>query len=230
MRAPRKIFAVALASLLAMAAVAAGVLELAYAQALSLAPRPPAAEALPVLPDLVAKTVWGAEFGAADRRIFPVTPVARLFFLPPSANSLPNMAARLSRSTVPRATGWRWHLAIAAREIWFSRHYTADQIISFGATTLSYHPRFSDINSAAQQLYGEPLDTLGPSEVALLVGMARAPVRYDPWCNPSNALARRAFLLTRLADAGAIPRERLAGLLARPLGIRPAPTEHRCSP
>lgn len=75
---------------------------------------------------------------------------------------------------------------------------------------------------ASLHYFGRPLNELGTPEYALLAGMVKAPTSYNPKRNPERALARRAIVLTELAEAGLIDPARLDALKKAPLGVAKA--------
>ncbi|HEU0225563.1 MAG TPA: penicillin-binding protein 1B [Steroidobacteraceae bacterium] len=78
---------------------------------------------------------------------------------------------------------------------------------------------------ASRFYFGKPLDELDLAETALLVGMVRGPSYYNPRSNAERALARRNFVLARLAEFGVVPEQDAKAASKRPLGVVPRPTE-----
>lgn len=72
--------------------------------------------------------------------------------------------------------------------------------------------------AASEFWFGRELNTLGPAEIALLVGMVRGPSLYDPRRNPQLALERRNAVLVQFRETGLIDDATLAAARARPLG------------
>jgi penicillin-binding protein 1B len=59
----------------------------------------------------------------------------------------------------------------------------------------------------AQVFFGKELHDLNLSEMAFLAGMVKAPNRYSPYENLSNALSRRDLVLNAMAEAGFVSQE-----------------------
>jgi penicillin-binding protein 1B len=75
------------------------------------------------------------------------------------------------------------------------------------------------VGLAAQFYFGKEVQHLIPAESALLVGMIRGPVHYDPHRHPQRALERRNFVLREARDQRAITPEDYASARAAPLGV-----------
>lgn len=63
------------------------------------------------------------------------------------------------------------------------------------------------VEAAARHYFGKPADSLDLAETATLVGMTRAPERYEPRRNPERARARRDVVLGVLARTGVVSAE-----------------------
>ncbi|MDH3379156.1 MAG: penicillin-binding protein 1B [Gammaproteobacteria bacterium] len=72
---------------------------------------------------------------------------------------------------------------------------------------------------ASQFHFGRPLRELTVPEIALLVGMVRAPSYYNPRRKPEQALARRNVVLDKLAENGHIDAAELAAAKRSSLGV-----------
>ena len=60
------------------------------------------------------------------------------------------------------------------------------------------------VEAAAQNYFGVSADELTLPQCALIAGLPQAPSEYSPLRNPDKALARRKYVLTRMADEGYI--------------------------
>jgi len=78
---------------------------------------------------------------------------------------------------------------------------------------------------ASRFYFGKPLAELDLAEVALLVGIVRGPSYYNPRANPKRALARRNFVLARLAEFEVVTVPEAKVAVGRPLGVVPRATE-----
>ncbi|HNR91186.1 MAG TPA: penicillin-binding protein 1B [Dokdonella sp.] len=73
--------------------------------------------------------------------------------------------------------------------------------------------------AASEFWFGRDVATLGPAEIALLVGMVQGPSWYDPRRAPQRALERRNRVLGQFAETGLIDAKLLASSRAQPLGV-----------
>src|SRR5690606_28978075 len=73
--------------------------------------------------------------------------------------------------------------------------------------------------AAAEFWFGRDVRTLGPADIALLVGLVRGPSWYDPRRHPERALERRDTVLRQFHYTGLLDDRELAAALARPLGV-----------
>lgn len=77
------------------------------------------------------------------------------------------------------------------------------------------------IEMAAQSWFGKPVKDLNVAEAALLAGLPKGPNFYSPDRNPERAKERRAYVVARLREEGAITPEEAQAANAAPLGIVP---------
>jgi penicillin-binding protein 1A len=76
------------------------------------------------------------------------------------------------------------------------------------------------VASAASVYFDKPLDTLTIAQDAMLASLPKAPNNYDPYRQPQAALARRNWVIDRMADDGAITRAQATTARAEPLLTR----------
>jgi membrane peptidoglycan carboxypeptidase len=77
------------------------------------------------------------------------------------------------------------------------------------------------VEAAAQTYFSTSAARLSLPQAALLAGLIRAPVAYDPFRHPRAARARRDSVLARLARRGHLRPAARARAAAAPLGVRP---------
>ncbi|MFP8966673.1 penicillin-binding protein 1B [Pokkaliibacter sp. CJK22405] len=80
---------------------------------------------------------------------------------------------------------------------------------------------------ASRFYFGQPVNELNPSQIALLVGMVKGPSLYNPRRNPDNAKSRRDVVLQVLADRGVMPQSYADGWEKQPLGVTDRPLRSR---
>ncbi len=77
---------------------------------------------------------------------------------------------------------------------------TKQEILELYLNKIYFGKRAYGVAAAAQVYYGKNIDELNLSEMAMIVGLPKAPSRYNPIVNPSRALLRRNYVLGRMLD------------------------------
>ena len=77
---------------------------------------------------------------------------------------------------------------------------TKQEILELYLNKIYFGKRAYGVAAAAQVYYGKNIDELNLSEMAMIVGLPKAPSRYNPIVNPSRALLRRNYVLGRMRD------------------------------
>ncbi|MEA1833747.1 transglycosylase domain-containing protein [Methylobacterium durans] len=85
------------------------------------------------------------------------------------------------------------------------------------------------IEMAARSYFGKSVGDLTLPEAALLAGMPKGPNYYSPDRYPDRARERRAYVLSRLKEEGAITEEQMAEAVKSDLGLKPVETARRDS-
>lgn len=85
------------------------------------------------------------------------------------------------------------------------------------------------IEMAAQSYFGKSVGQLTLNEAALLAGLPKGPNFYSPDKNPDRAKERRAYVLSRMKEEGAISEEQANAALKSDFGIKPPETARRDS-
>ena len=83
------------------------------------------------------------------------------------------------------------------------------------------------VEMAAQSWFGKSIRDLDLAEAALLAGLPKGPNFYSPDRNPERAKERRAYVLSRLKEEGAITAEETAKALAEPIRLIPSERARR---
>jgi len=79
------------------------------------------------------------------------------------------------------------------------------------------------VAAASKFWFGQPLKTLPPQDIALMIGLVKGPSFYDPRRFPDRALARRNVVLGEFVETGLMSAEEADRLKATPLGISAHP-------
>ncbi|MCK7466877.1 MAG: penicillin-binding protein 1B [Desulfosudis oleivorans] len=75
------------------------------------------------------------------------------------------------------------------------------------------------IGLASQFFFGKPVEQLSVAEGALLVGMVKGPILYDPRKHPQRARERRDLVLTEMSRLAMLDAAQLDAARASPLGV-----------
>ncbi|MFL6160503.1 MAG: penicillin-binding protein [Marmoricola sp.] len=84
------------------------------------------------------------------------------------------------------------------------------------------------IQSAARHYFDKDASELDLGEAALLAGLVKNPVGYDPTTFPDKAKARRDIVLARMAELKIIPQSQADSLEKTKLGLNISPTRNGC--
>ena len=85
------------------------------------------------------------------------------------------------------------------------------------------------VGMAAQRYFSKPVSKLTLAESALIMGLVKNPVGYDPTRRPARALDRRNLVLQRMFEVGSIDAVTLAETKAQPLNLQPRETPNGCT-
>ena len=97
----------------------------------------------------------------------------------------------------------------------FSKHEILEKYLNrvyFGAGTWG-------LEAAAQTYFDESVQDLDLGQSALLIGLLKAPTRFNPASNPDAAGTRTAIVLSSMQDAGYIDRTQRQAALQKPIRI-----------
>lgn len=70
--------------------------------------------------------------------------------------------------------------------------------------------------AAAQVYYGKAIDQLSLAQWAMIAGLPKAPSAYNPVTNPSRAMTRRNWILSRMLNIGHITEEQYQEAISEP--------------
>src|SRR6266705_5744152 len=92
--------------------------------------------------------------------------------------------------------------AVLAVEL--ERRYSKDRILEIYLNQIYFGHGAFGVEAASRTFFGKGVSELSPGECALLAGLPKAPATYSPFEHPDAAKRRRAIVLTRMVDTGAI--------------------------
>src|SRR6266508_3378321 len=109
--------------------------------------------------------------------------------------------------------------AVLALEL--ERRYSKDRILEMYLNQVYFGHGAFGVEAAARTFFGKSVTELNPVECALLAGLPKAPGTYSPFEHPSAAIRRRATVILRMVDTGALKPEQANRLARADLGLIP---------
>ncbi len=94
------------------------------------------------------------------------------------------------------------------------------EILSLWLNRVSFGNRAHGIEAAAQLYFGKPARDLTLAQAATLVGLPRAPSRYDPFRHPERAERRQHRVLRAMEHAGFLTPDERKRLAAVPIDVQ----------
>jgi penicillin-binding protein 1A len=110
------------------------------------------------------------------------------------------------------------------------KSYTKNEIIALYFNQYDFLYNAVGINSASQVYFNKLPDSLNIQEAAVLVGMAKNSVLYNPKRFPERSLNRRNTVLSQMAKYGYLTQEESDSIKALPLEIDYQPVSHNVGP
>ncbi|QNF35217.1 transglycosylase domain-containing protein [Adhaeribacter swui] len=108
-----------------------------------------------------------------------------------------------------------WTLAVQ-----LERNYTKEEILAMYLNTVDFGSNSYGIKVAAKTFFSTSPDSLKPEEAAMMVGLVNAPSRYSPKFNPKNALAKRNFVIDKMAKYKIVSKVAADSLKALPIALK----------
>lgn len=106
------------------------------------------------------------------------------------------------------------------------RRYTKEEIIAMYLNIVDFSSNAYGIKSAAQTYFAKTPAQLNIQEAALLVGMLKAPTRYNPVRNNKNSIERRNVVLSQMTKYGFINTNEFDSLKAIPIKLKYQVEDH----
>ncbi|MCP1676882.1 penicillin-binding protein 1A [Natronocella acetinitrilica] len=97
------------------------------------------------------------------------------------------------------------------------RELSKEEILELYLNKIYLGQRAYGIGAASRIYYGRPPDQLTLAETAMIAGLPQAPSVANPIRNPQRALQRRAYVLRRMLETGAISQEEFAEASTAPV-------------
>ncbi|WP_170970168.1 penicillin-binding protein [Nocardioides jishulii] len=110
----------------------------------------------------------------------------------------------------------------------FEQKYSKDWILERYLNIAYFGDGAYGVQAAAKRYFNKNAKKLTVKEAALLAGMVKNPVGYDPVNYPDRAKARRNVVLARMAQLNVIPKEQATRLQEKGLGLDRQPAANGC--
>jgi penicillin-binding protein 1A len=102
---------------------------------------------------------------------------------------------------------------------WLEHKFTKDEILTIYLNRVYFGAGAYGVEAASWKYFGKSATGVSMTEAALLVGLLKAPSRYNPAVNPKLAGARTAEVLGNLAEVGALTQAEARAAAARPISL-----------
>ena len=99
------------------------------------------------------------------------------------------------------------------------RNYSKDEILAMYLNTVDFGNMSHGIKSAAKTYFDKEPNELLTEESALLIGMLKAPTKYNPRRNPENALNRRNTVLGQMNKYDFLTDEEFTEIKEKPIDV-----------
>ena len=109
--------------------------------------------------------------------------------------------------------------AVLAIEL--ERRYSKNRLLEMYLNQIYFGHGAFGVEAASRTFFGKGVSELSPADCALLAGLPKAPSTYSPFEHPEAAMRRRAIVLTRMVDTGAIKPDQAKRLADADLDLVP---------
>ena len=112
---------------------------------------------------------------------------------------------------------WERKIREALLAIQIEKRYTKPEIFTLYANQIYLGHGAYGVEAASRLYFGKSAKDLTVDEAALIAGIIQSPSRQSPYVNMENALRRRNYALTRMAEVGYIPKAEVEAARRRPI-------------
>jgi penicillin-binding protein 1A len=103
---------------------------------------------------------------------------------------------------------------------WLEASFSKPQILTIYLNRVYFGSGSYGIGAAARKFFGKPAEKLGLYQSALLVGLLKAPTRYNPIANPGLSAKRTRQVLLNMVDADFLDQAQADAASAKPAPIQ----------
>lgn len=127
---------------------------------------------------------------------------------------------QLARALEPRPRGIFGKMTEMFSALRLEAGHSKEEILEAYFNGVSYGALLTGAGAAALDYFGLPASDLSPAQAALLAGIPKSPVNYDPRRNPAAAFARQRLVLGRMSELGLLDAEAYRLALAEKVKIK----------
>ncbi len=138
------------------------------------------------------------------------------------ASTISMQLARLEAGESGPRGYWR-KLRETSRALWLEAHYSKQDILCWYLNLAPFGGPLVGVSAASHFLLGLPPERLSAAQAAVLMALPQDPARLLGSAQRPRLLARRNYILERMAAMGAINKDELTRALAEPLYLQPLP-------
>jgi penicillin-binding protein 1A len=115
----------------------------------------------------------------------------------------------------------------AILSIQIEKRYTKREIFTFYANQIYFGHGAYGVEAASRLYFDKPAKELAVEEAAMIAAIIQAPERLSPFVDPKRTIARRNYVLQRMAEEKYLTREQADEFSARPIVLLGQPTPER---
>lgn len=115
---------------------------------------------------------------------------------------------------------WERKIREAILTIQIEKRYTKREILTLYCNQMYLGSGAYGVEAASRLYFGKSASDLNLEEATLIAGIFQTPSRQSPLVNPERAMARRNYVLQRMAEEGYIPQELADATKQRPIELR----------
>lgn len=127
---------------------------------------------------------------------------------------------QLARALEPRPHTIMGKLSEMFSALRLEAGHSKEEILEAYFNSVSYGALLTGAEAASRAYFGLPARDLSLAQAALLAGIPKSPVNYDPYKRPAAAFARQRLVLRRLLDLGLADEENYRLALAEKVTIK----------
>jgi penicillin-binding protein 1C len=127
---------------------------------------------------------------------------------------------QLARALEPRPRTFWVKLSEMVSALRLEAGHSKEEILEGYFNSVSYGNLLTGAGAAAETYFGLPVKDISLAQAAMIAGIPKSPVNYDPYKHPAEASTRQRFILRRMLDLGLIDGENYASAFVEKLNIK----------